>query len=159
IELVRRALAGAIYQFIGGRVALVEKKSESKIEILLISSVLAGFGIFAAEEEGRTAFNLSLNEIREDRLSGVQQYQWQQYSIDFALFWKGKPIVFVECDGHEFQDRTKEQAARDREIQTAGILAIRFTGREILSDPGKCVVAILNACASQIRSSWRLSAT
>ncbi|MBN9472284.1 MAG: DUF559 domain-containing protein [Bosea sp.] len=63
---------------------------------------------------------------------------------------KGRPFVWrraiVECDGHEFHERTKEQAAkdrsRDREAQLAGLHVFRFTGSEIWRDPW--------ACASQV---------
>lgn len=52
------------------------------------------------------------------------------------------PIVIVECDGHDFHERTPDQAAhdksRDRAICTAGFVVIRFTGREIHRDALKC---------------------
>jgi len=47
--------------------------------------------------------------------------------------------VAVECDGHDFHERTKEQAerdkARDRDLQTLGWHVARFTGSEIFRDP------------------------
>jgi hypothetical protein len=58
--------------------------------------------------------------------------------------------VAVECDGHEFHERTKEQAqadkARDRLLQRHGIRALRFTGSEIWEDPDKCAFEILRVC-------------
>jgi len=52
------------------------------------------------------------------------------------------PIVVVECDGHDYHERTKEQAAHDRErdrfMQTSGIVVLRFTGSEIWRDPASC---------------------
>jgi very-short-patch-repair endonuclease len=48
----------------------------------------------------------------------------------------------VECDGHDFHERTKEQAAsdkaRDRALQALGMRVLRFTGSEIWSDPLVC---------------------
>jgi len=48
----------------------------------------------------------------------------------------------IECDGHDFHERTKEQARRDKQrdrwFQTRGIATIRFTGSEIWNDPIKC---------------------
>lgn len=51
--------------------------------------------------------------------------------------------IIVECDGHEFHERTKDQAQRDRSFdrnaQRLGITIFRFTGREIYRDPKRCV--------------------
>jgi len=50
--------------------------------------------------------------------------------------------VVLECDGHDFHERTKEQArkdrSRDRELQAKGFLVLRYTGSEIWRDPWKC---------------------
>ena len=44
----------------------------------------------------------------------------------------------IECDGHEFHEKTKEQAARDKKrdniIQSQGWKIFRFTGSEIWHD-------------------------
>ena len=41
----------------------------------------------------------------------------------------------IECDGHDFHEKTKEQAQRDKEkdriLQANGWLIARFTGSEI----------------------------
>lgn len=51
--------------------------------------------------------------------------------------------VVVECDGHDFHDKTKEQAQRDkkrdRDLQAAGCHVFRFTGSEIWGDVFRCV--------------------
>jgi len=64
-----------------------------------------------------------------------------KYRLDFAIDPEEERIA-VECDGHEFHERTKEQAARDkgrdRALQAAGWRVLRFTGSEIWADPGKC---------------------
>lgn len=48
----------------------------------------------------------------------------------------------IECDGHDFHERTKEQASkdrkRDRELQAAGLRVFRFTGSDIWKDPVGC---------------------
>lgn len=50
--------------------------------------------------------------------------------------------LIVECDGHDFHERTKEQAARDRkrdrDLSLKGYDVFRFTGSEIWRDPIKC---------------------
>jgi very-short-patch-repair endonuclease len=74
------------------------------------------------------------------------QHRIGDYRVDFAIFLNGVPheqIKFVvECDGHDFHERTKQQAARDkkrdRELQIAGWKVLRFTGSEIWSDHFAC---------------------
>lgn len=50
--------------------------------------------------------------------------------------------LVVECDGHEYHERTKEQAAkdrsRDRELTSLGFEVFRFTGSELWRDPWGC---------------------
>jgi very-short-patch-repair endonuclease len=57
----------------------------------------------------------------------------------------------IECDGHDFHERTKEQAAkdrsRDRALQAAGYTVMRFTGSELYRDPLKCVEEVLRWCS------------
>jgi very-short-patch-repair endonuclease len=78
----------------------------------------------------------------------VPQYQWNDCRVDFAYFISGKPepCLFIECDGHNFHERTPEQAERDRRrdrlMQEAGIPVLRFTGREIYRDPSGCAFQI-----------------
>ncbi|WP_339161742.1 DUF559 domain-containing protein [Siminovitchia sp. FSL W7-1587] len=65
----------------------------------------------------------------------------KKYRIDIyvEVVFKGEEYRFaIECDGHDFHEKTKEQAARDkrreRDLQSAGIHVIRFTGSEIWAD-------------------------
>ncbi len=60
--------------------------------------------------------------------------------VDLAIFIpsyrKRRPIVIVECDGHQFHERTVEQASndrrRDRVLARYGIPVLRFTGTDVL---------------------------
>lgn len=55
--------------------------------------------------------------------------------------------LIVECDGHDFHERTKEQAARDRErdrdAQIAGMEIYRFTGSELWRNPLGCAGQVI----------------
>jgi hypothetical protein len=55
---------------------------------------------------------------------------------------KRKCSLIVECDGHDFHERTKEQASRDKErdrvLQSCGYRVFRFTGSDIHRDSIKC---------------------
>ena len=78
-----------------------------------------------------------------------------KYRVDFLLnpFWYQTPeeplpqlLIAVECDGHEFHEKTKEQAAadkrRDRDLTRAGLRVMRFTGSEIYRDALKCAAEV-----------------
>lgn len=76
------------------------------------------------------------------------------YRLDFALVAAAlshdceapekMPLlkIAIECDGHDFHERTKEQAerdrARDRFLQGEGLTVLRFTGSEIWRSPEGC---------------------
>lgn len=51
-------------------------------------------------------------------------------------------VLAIECDGHDFHEKTKAQAlrdkGRDRHLLSHGINTIRFVGSEIYRDPVAC---------------------
>ena len=76
------------------------------------------------------------------------QHQIGEHRVDFAIFINGVASdeeikVVIECDGHDFHEKTKEQAARDkrrdRDLQIAGWKVLRFTGSEIWRNPEACI--------------------
>ncbi|MBN1255995.1 MAG: DUF559 domain-containing protein [Deltaproteobacteria bacterium] len=81
----------------------------------------------------------------------------QRYRVDIYLYltrfqhsdgsntdevWPELARLVVEVDGHEFHDRTKHQASRDRkrdrELMFNGYPTIRFTGTDVFNDPMLC---------------------
>lgn len=98
-------------------------------------------------------------EIEKDRiwraLSAPQigiipQAQWQNYRIDIAVLTPGanggRLKVAIECDGHDFHEKTKEQASRDksrdRDLTLGGWVPMHFTGSEIYKDAAKCAAQV-----------------
>ncbi len=87
---------------------------------------------------------------RSNRLEICPQFPYEGYRTDFALFQRHEhgtiTKVIVECDGHDFHERTKKQARRDRSrdrfFTSSGWQVLRFTGSEIHEDA--------NACAEQV---------
>jgi very-short-patch-repair endonuclease len=72
-----------------------------------------------------------------------------KYTADFWLMTPhSKKSVIVECDGHDFHERTPKQAEhdrkRDRKLIELGYVVLRFTGREIWRDPMKCAQDAIN---------------
>lgn len=78
------------------------------------------------------------------------QAKGKQYRVDLLLeIHRGDSSIdyAIECDGHEFHEKTKEQArrdkARERALQGQGITVIRFTGSEIWDNPWRCAEEVV----------------
>ena len=85
-----------------------------------------------------------------DRVVISRQIPIGKYKVDFlavSTFFAGGAqatfMVVVECDGHDWHEKTKEQAAhdkaRDRYFSINGYGVLRFTGSEIWDDANSCV--------------------
>lgn len=97
------------------------------------------------------------------RLQICPQWSVGKYTADFMLSYEDRSLnldgtpremappgdknffmkrLIVECDGHDYHERTKEQAqhdkARDRFFVAQGHIVYRFTGSEIWKDSFKC---------------------
>jgi very-short-patch-repair endonuclease len=93
------------------------------------------------------------------------QVQVGSYRVDFLFgsqMSDNDPLclVAVECDGHEFHEKTKQQAARDkgrdRDLTSNGIKVFRFTGSEIWKNPGACADDVLMFLSTELCDSlWR----
>lgn len=74
-------------------------------------------------------------------ISLTPQFAVDRYRVDLLLT-AGDLLVACEMDGHEFHERTKEQAqrdkSRDRSIQALGYRVLRYTGSEIWANPKAC---------------------
>ena len=88
------------------------------------------------------------------------QYQIEKHRVDFAIFINGvaneEIKIVVECDGHEFHEKTKEQAARDkkrdRDLQIAGWKVLRFSGSEIWRDHEACAETVESLAVNEIEA-------
>lgn len=89
------------------------------------------------------------------------------YRVDFLVALNPRhvevspiPCFVIECDGHDFHERTKQQAARDRkkdrDIQNIGIPCLRFTGSEIYKDLDECVNQVDAFGANMLEKLWGL---
>lgn len=85
---------------------------------------------FGGEEAERPVFH-----------SLYAQVKIESYRVDLVLH-VGCALIFIECDGHDWHERTKQQAAYDRErdrfFLAQGLPTVRFTGSEIVNYPEKC---------------------
>lgn len=144
---------------------LLRSRCESPIEELLICALFAYSRI--CHEPGIFFYGTdSLPDYPDfDESAFVyQQVCIGQYRADFVIwdatlpFNHTKPrVMVVECDGHDFHEKTKEQARRDkqrdRHFQSRGYKVLRFTGSEIWADPDACAEEIADHFASN--DYWR----
>lgn len=88
------------------------------------------------------------------------QHNLLDWRADFVLSCPtiSKKKMIVECDGHDFHERTKEQAARDRSrdraAQSAGYTMFRYTGSEIYRNPLGCSESVIRAFCKLIQEDW-----
>jgi len=117
------------------------ERCESPIELLFLAAILPE--------------HLGVRQEDEGKLHGVvvePQTPIGNYRVDFLVsyYYKGEPaaVTVVECDGHDYHDKTREQAERDkkrdREITKAGYPVFRFTGRELHRDPREAAQEVLD---------------
>lgn len=76
-------------------------------------------------------------------LAVATQKEIGSFKVDFEITYEFnkeqyKKIV-IECDGHEFHEKTKEQSSkdkkRDRELQKLGYTILRYSGSDIVNNP------------------------
>ncbi len=111
---------------------------ESPIEVMLLSALS---DVFSWEIAGG-----GLIIQCQDRIFCHEKgKQKAKYRVDFHIFsypLDPKTSVVIECDGHDFHERTKEQAradkSRDRGLVAEGYTILRFTGSEIYADAWAC---------------------
>lgn len=83
------------------------------------------------------------------------QVTWNRFRTDFTILARrshrdggGMFRMIVECDGHEFHSRTKEQAQRDRSrdryFLAQGVIVMRFTGSELWNNATGCVCEVIS---------------
>ena len=104
------------------------------------------------------------NALAFERHTNYDDARWQfhrewpvlGYVADFVIVSPAFCVV-IECDGHDFHERTKEQAVhdrkRDRAMTEAGIIVLRYTGSEIWRNPFACArQAVSLALSLQVRA-------
>lgn len=97
-------------------------------------------------------FNREKRASRWDSTDVFVQARVGAYRVDFLfddLFKGRRRFIAVDLDGHEWHERTKHQAARDkkrdRALVAAGYRIMRFTGSEVYANPGECLQEVVDA--------------
>ena len=90
--------------------------------------------------------------LEEANVVGAPQVSiLDDYRTDFLFLTEvfgGFCMLAVECDGHDFHEKTKWQAARDkrrdRRLLRVGIRTMRFAGSEVHRDPTGCAQQVFD---------------
>lgn len=78
------------------------------------------------------------------------QQQFGPWRVDFFCEMdRSARSIVVEIDGHEFHERTPQQASRDkrrdRTMTKAGLTVMRFTGSDVKRDAVSCAQEVYDA--------------
>lgn len=161
--------------------AALLRRCESPIEQILTATICDRWNAWFDPETNTALCDLCADYPLWDGLFRIllrPQYEIEslvgdKYRADFSLAltrtWYGhsrrpnRPQLpewgktIVEVDGHEFHEKTKEQARRDkkrdRDITFEGFTVLRYTGSEVFNEPHECVEDIefhLNKAAEEV---------
>lgn len=135
-------------------VGVLESSVESPIEMRLGIQMLGMGGNFICPahvhdpEEAGNPLDAALNlaQVFGHVVLIEPQARIGRYRIDFRVTLVGNDReitqVLVECDGHDFHEKTRQQAAHDkrrsRELLREGSDIVRFTGSEIFKNAAGC---------------------
>jgi very-short-patch-repair endonuclease len=156
-----------LQQFVGETLSSVEqlfraqvryacRRCESPIEELFAAAIVlhaSGARIMGVDlilTEG--AFDRDTRSTQAPGTNVYFQADIGAYRVDFLFddLHDGKRrLLVVELDGHDWHERTKSQATRDkkrdRALVAAGYRILRFTGSETFAAPGECLNEVIDA--------------
>ena len=95
-------------------------------------------------------YNPFIDVIAIDKQQEIRINKKTIYRVDFLITVhyknQGMKGFVIECDGHEFHQKTKEQVEKDnqrtRDLQMKGFEVVRFSGTEIWHRSYKCACEI-----------------
>lgn len=113
-----------------GRPGWIDFNDPPRVKFKVAGNPVGGVGRLGNEAD--LYQQVEIGSYRVDFLFRVRRDRW----VDFST------LLVVEIDGHDFHERTKEQASadrsRDRFFMRSGISVIRFTGSEVYRSPTRC---------------------
>lgn len=135
-------------------------------EIMVFTTNLLS-GIIDCESPIEMLMSLALEDLYEREELGIMGIFKQEeivcgetkYRADFLIPVSNpktnKEMLFVvECDGHEFHQKTKAQVERDnirnRNMTSNGYIVIRFSGSEVFKNSYKCAREVIDTIKSKV---------
>jgi very-short-patch-repair endonuclease len=114
---------------------------ESPIEQLMMLAFRSQKGNYLALTDDGEIKILQQEEIKIGK---------EKFRVDFlvlARVGKKRHKIIVECDGHIFHEKTKEQAVKDKRrsrlLALEGYVVLHYTGSEIWNNPFGCAREVL----------------
>jgi very-short-patch-repair endonuclease len=157
-------------------VAVVLSELTSPIERKLLLAFLStsgtgGFSVYADREArvGRARCFVGSPSSSPCNILIECQRKVGKYTADFVVTWtedaeggRASYSVAVEADGHDFHEKTKAQAAhdkqRDRFFVAEGLTVLRFTGSEIHRSAPDCATEVYRflygKVSDELRRRW-----
>lgn len=145
------------------------KDSQSPIETMfgcaLVMELEMRLDVWSGVEE--TSFSSKQGDTLESVIlppvQGIYcfyQVKIGEYRVDFLVAVRtlefGTGYFAVELDGHDFHEKTKSQAARDksrdRYLQSRGVAVFRFSGSEVWNNPADCASSVLDDCFAALEA-------
>lgn len=129
-----------------GKLKTCESPIEEKLFLALVQEFESVGNRAGSHLMSRDTCSLSIDT------QSIAQCGSKQYRLDIEVIFKHKESdtvhkFAIECDGHEFHERTKEQAKADRERERNLMMydyqVIRFTGSEIYHSVEDCVSEVM----------------
>lgn len=97
-----------------------------------------------------------------DTIKLETQKKFGPYYADFYLSYasgKQKLEIIVECDGHEFHEKTKAQVSRDKKrdryFTKLGINTLRYSGSDLVKDPSIVISDVEEMLEKRFPGSFR----
>jgi len=77
-----------------------------------------------------------------------------EYEFKYHYMYENDFKLIIECDGHNFHEKTKEQVKhnneRDYDLKNAGFDVLHFSGHQIYTEPFKCANKTIDYILSKI---------
>lgn len=145
----------------------IDKSVFTALDVIEICSEMSKSPI---EEILRLAIDIVIFEKNYSNIHYVQQQKInannKTYYADFAFYvydedsdnyyepLNDQKLLVIECDGHDFHEKTKEQVKkgneRDFNIKSIGYDILHFSGNQIYSEPFECANKILEYADSYL---------
>ena len=135
VDQMVEEIGGSIGRLVLERVDHIQPAPESPIERMMLIGLM-GLSYTVPRFIFEDLFDFVRRDVPFPIIRVTTQAPVLKYRADILLTveFEGKVLgqVVVECDGHNFHERTKDQASRDRtrdrEMTLAGFKVMRFTG-------------------------------
>ena len=149
----RHLIAAEFYKRLSGGVDISAKMNRyiNMVGSPIEADLLAWLFVQPAYRVATFSESRSLPLGRECQGYIIPQAPLGKFKVDFLVVVGTSSSRFkmfaVECDGHEFHEKTKLQVARDKKreryLTSIGCSMVRFSGSEIYKDPAGCAMEVL----------------